>query len=665
MARFLRFWLSGPRFVFWLKRFAPFWGVWALVWLLPPTREVARLSLFGSPVARDVPGFATMFRPYYYGDSFDPRPLARQNPRDPNLAYWVLFWRGHGGRGAEETPAYYGYGATSDSARQSLELAKRFPDQLWLQAAPLRFELFLMGANRYNSGAAPRSLAAPQRRELLLLARRAQKLEPNNAFWFVAEAMLLSKGDKSKRLSAESALIRAARATRYDDYDLESTRRLLGAQQKVRALSWQEKRALLEREHQIAQSQNYVNRAGNRAWTIRARNNEPARALSMSAALVHIGALMQRGSNAPKVAELGAVWQRAGWRVGNVGRKRSPNEAAALASFQNFARSQNRPELAIAAQRGAARINELRPFLKKADAWRTRNFWLDDGDLMQRAEASMLAGFTGIAAILYLALWWLVAGLFLWRGQGVSSTKRDRIWPVLLVGTFCLALALLTILWFVQEWNGKTPRAPRRDETFASIGVFAFFAMPFLLALLCASSTIARHRERFALTPRVELELRLSPFLLALLKWFWPGALFACIAAFGLGWLVWTLAIWRDWGAIDFLKMLPPDRNGFTGSWTWIPTEPIPALYGVFMVCLALLGWFWKWRYAANHENRPVLHGGLRWWRECLGTMMVLISVLYGILALASFPMRQTLDARVERLAQVGELSFVVSSSSD
>ena len=131
------------------------------------------------------------------------------------------------------------------------------------------------------------------------------------------------------------------------------------------------------------------------------------------------------------------------------------------------------------------------------------------------------------------------------------------------------------------------------------------------------------------------------------------------------GWLFWLVAVGSGWRTVDVLALLPPDRNGETGSLNWDMTVPWFLLYGVFLCLICLVMWFAKWRWGTPHDLRPLTHGALRTWKEALGCAVAWMAWLYLLLALLGQPLRARADARLHDVLARGEIAVLREVSGD
>ncbi len=375
---------------------------------------------------------------------------------------------------------------------------------------------------------------------------------------------------------------------------------------------------------------------------------------------MRIGALMQDGNNSLVTCTEGMRWQQLAWRLGSPSKKQAMTLPNGNRLFVAEMQKRGYPELAKEAMRMKQESDALRGWVsqRNSESWGFTPIYLNYDRLAERANTIRDGGMILVAFFGYLILWWSFLNVFLFRGKGIASTRRERILPVFIFAALFLTLAAINGWWFTLVWNGSTPRSPHRDDVMVSIGVFAFFGLPFVLALFCALATIRRYNSEFSLPPRVDTELQLSPFYRNLLRWLLPSAVLCSIATLIIGWLFLTLAVLLDLGRINVLAWLPPDRNGETGDLSFHPIyEPYPLVYGLIMCAVCLGVWFLKWRFFSSKELKVFTHTGLRRWKETIGIVIITTIGIYITGSICLWPTRLELDHRMEQVLAKGPLS--------
>ncbi len=632
---------SAERFGRFLARFWPLWLPLLLLFALPPSRP------FGRIVSDEIVG---TFSQMLTGEGpQSPMPNASAHPKDLDLQLW---------NGWYNKRRNYSYDYADSRGASDADVAKlrrKFPVEPLLVAPPLQHELGLSSwVEPWYDYRAPTTAPAEIAAELKVLRTAAlcgQKLEPDNAFWWVALAQIEWRSQRHD--AALRALERAAKCSRYDDYTLALARRLVRARERYSETSFFDKLAIME-DTRTADDNKMANIAS--VWSahaVRVRaKGDAARALRWAGALIIIGDLMQRDLNSFATAKAGALWQSEAYGVGYPPKMKGVSPRGA-AYFAQFANANGRADLARLTPQLAAHSRKVRALAGARSGRYGDLIWLHRGQLDRWISLLEFLPFMLAANLAYLALWWLNANFGLWRAGGAPSSRRDRV-GLGLAMTCGLWSVGLVALWFGLASDGGT--LSPLEGLLGSLALFAFFGTPFALALVCAFATLRRHRARFTLPPRIDMELSLSSWARTFLRWLLPLGVMGSIALFVAAWILWLLATWRGWGQVDLLALLPPDRYRKTGSLMWDSTGPTLLVYGGLMCCLSLFIWFGRWRWTVPAALRSLTQGALRWWKESLGVALVALGWLCLLLALLSWPLFSQADARLERALKVGEL---------
>ncbi len=627
-----------------LARLWPFWLPLVLLFALPHTRPFGRIASdeFVGPIVEMVAG----------ENSQAAMPAAAAHPDDFDLLLWHRWDSRH------NNLDYYSYGASdANNYDQLVKLQRRFPAQPLLSAPSLQHEFGLPSSEEpyydYGPFRTDAALIAKHLRQLRESAQSGAKLEPDNAFWWVALAHAQWRANRYDL--ALQALERAAKCPRYDDHTLELARRLMRAQQRYGAPPFFEKFRIIE---DVRMADQNAHKKPALAWSFHATRlrakGEAARALRWAGALLIVGDLMQRDPNAIATIKAGALWQSKAYGI-------APAKKGVLSSraFAQFARAQGRADLAQLAPQLAARSQRVQALAGKDSGRYGEMIWLRRGQLDK--WVNLLEGLPFVIAgdLFYLALWWLSANLLLWRARAEPSSRRERVGLALATMLPLLAAGALG-LWIVIASDGGGFSLAQALS--GSVAVFGLFGAPFVLALCCALSVLRRHRASFQLPPRVDTEMSLSRWSRAFLRWFLPACVTVCVLFLLLCWASWLAATARGWGSVDVLALLPPDRQGFTGSLSWDSTGPLLLSYAVFLCALCLLIWFYRWRWTMPLAVRPLTQSALRWWKESLGVALVVLSWFGLLLALRSAPLLREADARLERTLRTGDLAVAANN---
>ncbi|MBW3636769.1 MAG: hypothetical protein KY445_09950 [Armatimonadetes bacterium] len=652
-------------------RFWPLWGVWLLILAIPVSREVAGVHFLGSPLASlyDQPWRKSFGR----GSEFNGFRAARKHPNDLNARLWRLSLMM---KGLDEDFDQKPY-KPQELLDEALAIERAFPKEKWLVALPVRVvvtkDWFDIAGRRppgppFSRGEeqALAGQAVAERRRWMPIVQKAARLEPNNAFYPFVEALLWRR--MGNWAAMWGALDRASQCREFDPRNLEIASRIVTAHEAIRPLILEEKEEVWRQNNRSP----FENDETGRVWdewipyfaqstqVLRKQGNH-RRIVEIGAIMGRLGDLMQRGKNTMGTARVGDKWKNAVWALP----PRSKAQMRAMrrvsiftrqsSEFARYAALHGRKDIAALVPKWAARqrelSNELRPAYMQSlrsvrrDAWWRAAWWRDAGALI------VLHG-------VFVAAFWHLANLFLWRGAGAPSTSGARIFPALIWLIIAVALALWT--WLQNESYDSAQRTMAQGMRIAavvSVGGFAFFAAPFVLALWCAGATIARNRSRFVFSTRLQTELRLFPIESGLLR---AGATILCALAIAATFALWAalgFVLWNGIRAFDLTGWLPDAANGASLSYP-IQSEMLiaPLFYCLLLDAICFVLWFVKWRWFSGTESRALTHSGLRFWKESLGVYVVLVSLIYLGAALSSWPARAAAHRELELRLTRGEL---------
>ncbi len=641
---------STPRALAFARRFAPFWMIWLLIFLLPASRQPLQFQLFGSPFTPNSnPPWAVDER---FDSRFDSFALVERSPGDLNARIWRFSQMSQGKNAGfdkmgEQNRRNY---RPEELIAEAEAIQTEFKGEKWLGALSMRvFRAQLSG----NKSALP-----PQ--QALEALESAARLEPDNAFYPLIEAEFWRRQHDFPAMWR--ALNRAATRKTLDTHDLKWARAIVKAHDAARPLILEEREALWRDNldsnwvsppdwptflaHEARKSQ---------------KSGDHRRAIKIGVLLGSIGDLMQRTPNTRAMAVSGHDWKANAnsliWRSYPPNIKLTP--ATWARNFSSYAAAHGRPDVSLLTRKWKARQKQLYALsIYSPNSGPTAPVSKPPKDALYRAGLHRNASaFVGVH-LLFVAAFWLLVNLVLWRGIGAPSSAKDRIIPALSMALLGLSMALWS--WQQIEILDAARWTPGKEKYFFAVGsvaVVAFFGAPFLLAVWAAGMTLWRHKTEFFKPARIETELRLSPRDVTILK---SGPAIFCIAAllFTLGfWLSYLLLVAFDIPNFDLLAWLPDD--GRVTQWSLpIPTEMLaaPIIYCLFLDFLGFLVWFNKWRYYAGKESRPLTHGGLRAWKESLGVYLVFGSAIYLGVALLAWPVRTQATRELEHRMVRGEL---------
>lgn len=628
--------LSVPRFL-WRGRW--FWGAWLLIFLLPLTRDEARLHFLGSRFFSDLYGQPWQEKWQVDEDAPTPRlsPLER--------AVWSRV-RGQG---------FSSYSTSDDPASTAAgHIYHDFPREGWLHALALDRSLG-WGPLTGRSG-------------LGRWARQGEKLDPQNALYPIVLAKIL--GDSGRFAEREAALERAARCTRYDDGTSVLQAIALRAAQGAGVQTWSEKWRVWSQisndwymnSNQLDQlltqfvaiSQGEVAALG-KSKNPTTRNRLARSALKRSNALMRVALLFQQAPCDDVKWKIGAQWARSAWRIARPLATYSSPPEPTVAEFSTFARAQKSDPDVRLAQKCAARMRLLTPYYR-ADAGLVSNTFLSTPEAVL-AESGGPIGFSVLGFGFYLLCWWWFIALMGWRAMGQESGRRDRIVPavVIITGTV-LILGLLTAMMTLPRRGAPTGQL----EVMAALGMFAFFAPPLCLALWCGVRAVRRHREALALPARAQLEMNLAPMDAFMLGRATGVFVVASIAlAIGLS-LLWGFLRWQGLTGYDWLRLGWPSLSTrvIDPMFTSLESPVTPSYCALGLVAISLI-WLVSWRYGTDAERRPIFHDGLRAWKEAIGCAVVLTVWVYMALLVACHVGGIVFSNRLNVVAQRGAGAFV------
>lgn len=297
-------------------RFWPLWSVWLLIGALPVSREVLRLQALGSPL------ISFNDRPWSQSfgnrDEFNGFRAAKAHPRDLNARLWrfSLMMQGWG-----EDADYKTY-QPDQLLREANAIRLAFPHEKWLVALPVRLALG-GGQGSNNTGTVPppnglrplklgSSTKPPQ--WALHWVRQGAALEPNNAFYPLAEAQLWQRSQDEA--AARRAVNRAVRCRDFDTHQAQITSRIIAAHEAIRPL-------LLEEKEQFWKDNGDSTSEFLRDWISVLINDGRAaqktgnhrRVIETAVLLARLGDLMQRGKNTADTARLGNSLKNAAWNI--------------------------------------------------------------------------------------------------------------------------------------------------------------------------------------------------------------------------------------------------------------------------------------------------------------------------------------------------------------
>lgn len=649
--------LAIPRFL-WRGKW--FWGAWLLLFLLPQTRDEARLHFLGS---RFVPRlYGQPWQEYWAGDE-DKGAVRGMTPIERAV------WR------EQRENSYnffqsYSYGNNSDPASNTAgRLLRQFPRETWLRALALRSSL------GYGS-IAPRSSGGKSGSPLVAWARKGHKIEPRNAFYplVLAKAM----GDLGRRAERETFLQHAAACAFFDDGSTALKRVAFSAARKTGISTWSEQNDLYTRTSGSDYGSSMVMDDLAAQLAIMSQRdrakNRVASLLSRSRAMMRVALLLQSAPCETAQWRQGESWARSAWsialstprpRVRSWGTRAPAN--ADRADFEPLARRHGDAEGIALARQCAARIQ----LLSSASGTQTQLgsaggvlviphspwefFW---------SQAAHPCGFGLLFFGFYLFGWWWLASIFNWRAVGRESSSLARALPA--IGVVALSLAGFFALygWFynltdVPLTTRFTPPIGQMEVLGAAAGLM-FFAPPLLLALWCAIRTRVANRALLRMPARQQVEMRLS----SLEGWLLSnatGTFFAAFLLLSIGFAgVWAFLRWQNLSGYDWLRAIAPhvSTRVVPKEFTSLESPAFP-IYSALCSFPLLFVWLAAWRFVVGNERRAVFHSGIRAWKEALGCALTATVWVYFALMLGCHFSGEHFKARLQIAATRGEGALI------
>ncbi len=486
------------------------------------------------------------------------------------------------------------------------------------------------------------NFTAAQLNRAIEVARRGQKLEPNNSYfdWNLIYFLLCANRDEE----ALRVLDAASHQPIYDDHSCDLLAAFIRARERVRPTLIEEKWADVYNDSGYGtfdKATHVINLLSWLAWQ-KQQNGDVQGAISIRAALARLINAMSdaRATHLNNSQQrLKAIWRydlRPLFSYSSTSRPRiRPSLHAAANNFGTFALANNRPEIA----------RETQNIVQKA-ANRDLLYRRYDGFMLSRIFFYTL--FTkgclwsiGVSLALYVAL-----SILLLLSKPVQVERRDvwKVTPLLafaaLIGIFCLNFALSHLqAGGYEPWDlsGEMPQTLWLLGT----GMVLLFGAPISLnGLWCALSAWWRERkapEVKAVATGLKI-LRYALFFVVGSTWFY--AISYSIVAFVMLWqgvTSWNVTL-PALGEVDFRQ---PWQNLL---FIW----PIVAAF-------SLVSWFFYARIFAAPPRTHSLYA-LRRFRQTLLALVPVYSALWVLVALLSIPQRRLAETQLDDLLRHGEV---------
>ena len=632
-----------PQF-FWRGRW--FWGAWLLVWLLPATREEARLHFVGSRY------FSRL-----YGQPWQERWMTPADTLTPGFSpLEQRVWKSVG----DDNDGFNSYSAGPNSNPASTAAGRMlhdFPRESWLRALALR-QALSWGSLRGQTAVGK-------------WAAQGEKLDSQNAFYPLILAKIL--GDGGQKMRREAALRRAAKCSRYDDGASRLKAVALSACRKIGVSTWSEKWQVWSNlDNNGYSSANQLNALLAQLVAVSfqdvaasRKTGSPVRlqtALARSGDMMRVALLFQKAPCDSSLWDTGTNWSRGAWRTGRPDARYFLSPEPTDSEFITFARAQNSAANVQLALQCAARTRLLSKATGPVGGMNRDPMFSTFERLW--AEAGGPFGFALLFFLGHLLGWWWFISMLLWRTSGQESPRRARIVPAVFI--FVSTLTSFLVLFAVVVTMLNSPTLARRGppigqgEVMAAWGLFSFFSPPLLLALWCATRTRFENRAALSLPARQQVEMNLSP----LDAWMLSRAIgtfaFALLTlAVGCS-ILWGYLSWNALTGYDWLRFFFPGASTrvFSPALTSFESVATPLYAALCMVVLAFI-WLVSWRYSTDPARRPLFHNGLRAWKESLGCLLTLTVWIYLALVIGCHVSGSVFSKRLDVAAARGEGAFV------
>lgn len=516
-------------------------------------------------------------------------------------------------------------------------------------------------------------------RVMLAVAQKGRVLEPQNSFWDWQCARLLfalRRDDEALKNLREGANKKFhdshlreefhARVWGQNPHDAFSPYSFLQSLDAPQTdLSW------MSHVVNIAMSQAVAaERAGNHAQALQIADNIVRMSAQMrdggylkSESLAACGfAAMAWASDSRKVtladmqsadpAMRGGTWLRVGAR-----------------KFADYAYSHGEREIAARALGEAEKFAQIREQLElstraQAVDWPTK--WPTNVDVknvffyaLVMSLAAIMVQWWAMAAFRFVTFFMLIPGGL--QAPPIRARDVARSLTFCFIATFCLCAVGLQVrtLWNLSTSFSNAAMPVAREDVGYVLLCFAFIAPVILSALWCAGVAVlrqekerepnekwrARTRERLQALTKNLLDFRAASLAIAIISW----SLIVCAAAGALG--LFMLAITGNINA-SF-----PSSTPYIGGESYATFAFLP-----FIICtpLALGGWLIKWRWFAAPQWKSSAHGALETFRQSLSWWMVLLGWLFLLLALVTVSTRSSLETRLMRNIERGEVQSLI-----
>ena len=637
----------------------PLWFllVWTIIFAVPRVRtlafyqftsddDVAKAALYVAPLAR--------FFPQRYADY---QGLAARYPDDPRVLAWSVWDNGFEGA-------------------QNLEpLLKRFPNEAWLHA---QYLVSLCGG--FQSGRVPGTLAAsavgvappteqpanlkaPQIKRAIEVCRQGAKLEPQNCFWDLMEALFLFGARRDNE--ALQVVQRGSHKRYYDDHVLENTRKHLEVDELNRPLLAEEKLLTLNYTllPHLGRIREVARLATWKAMQKQARGDWK-NALQIRADIARLGTKIREQDGFYITTLVGFAVQSLPYRAGATALPNWPtlssNQTLLWAKhFANQCRAHGQEDLAAEALREGENSAQLQSHLQGLMTPPAIVSGISNRDWITMLGLNWLSASILMQLLLTLPFWVFLAALCWWKrvpGEERSGGAVFLIW--LAVMLVCLSVAGATIYlgggW--ARWEGfalngfTTPKAVFGAA--ASVLRWLIALSPILLgALFCGIVGAWRHRKQWRVFDSNAGNTAVIRPVLRRNIWFVFGSLILIFGGIALG-NANSGAVAVRFTFDDFLIDPAAFIIGFV----------ISPLFALNIMVAAVFWWIFLGVWLTPRDMKAATGENLKWYRKMLGATLIYNSALYLLLLLVSVQVRYPVEIAFDNYLQRGEMAVLKTS---
>lgn len=635
-------------------------AIWLVVLSVPSLRLMPQIQLQRSHMSGMLVGwcgFWSEFRPQPHSY----RPLSARYPNDPRVQAKVLEWDNLPQQVHESEDEILSRGKALTQGYD--QLLQRFPDNLWLIANRLRFTCLWFKDDRlasdwdkpvsgYHPESEKKTFTPVELAQAIAVAEKGRRLEPDNCYFDWMLAYFLFAGYRDKE--ALAVLHGGAQKPRYDDYVHKDLQISVAVCELMRPLLSEEKVIIAE---SLAaphfKAPHRTSRLAVRKGVQAERAGDHQRALQLYADVARLGGRMEEGNHHQIGVLVGTAIQARAWagltRQSTKEEKEADRENPSASykrqskKFANYAAAHGRADLAKEALREGEKAAQLREQISR---YQRNRDWDTDVSSMGCPYTTVVALWWASVALfphlLLNAALWLALLFVLWRKP--ADGERIRFLDSISSVVVCVLLPLLLLTGFALSLRflGTLGAGAHIAETaIASNGLIWAVIFALLSACFCAGVTQWRHRKASVqLSPKKPSTAPTMDALTTLIKHRNPKPLLSAIGIYALPFA--AAVSWISFG-ID-------------------SSNSVSLCLLVLFSLLSIAQWVVRWSWFTPTQFRLITGYGLCWYRQTLGAFMVLCTLCYLILSLASLAPRRELDAKMDAIIQHGEMAVLLKN---